>query len=104
VGDTERKLFSGSVGHRIQTGSQTMVGRFPKEAIVRKKHSTKLVHEGKYVAEVDIELIYTEGGWSPYLSLDDAEKLDDVREALRRGDLQTATERARVYSLTPIAL
>ncbi len=52
---------------------------------MRKKNQTKLIHEGAYVAEVDIELIYTDEGWSPYLSLDDARKLDDVREELRRG-------------------
>jgi hypothetical protein len=71
---------------------------------VRKKHHTKLVHEGDYVAEIDVELIYTNEGWSPYLSLDDAQKLDDVREALRKGDLKTASQQARVYSLTRIAL
>jgi len=71
---------------------------------MRKRQHTKLVHEGEYVAEVDVELIYTDEGWSPYLSLDDAQKLDEVREALHRGDLKTASQRARVYSLTPIAL
>jgi hypothetical protein len=71
---------------------------------VRKKQHTKLVHEGDYVAEIDVELIYTDEGWSPYMSLDDAQKLDDVREALRKGDLKTASQQARVYSLTRIAL
>ncbi|MFI5330374.1 MAG: hypothetical protein ACHQ2F_04980 [Desulfobaccales bacterium] len=71
---------------------------------MRKRHQTKLVHEGEYVAEVEVEFIYTDEGWSPYLSLDDAQKLDEVREALQRGDLKTASQRARVYSLTPIAL
>lgn len=71
---------------------------------MRKKHHTKLIHEGDYVAEIDVELIYTDEGWSPYLSLDDAQKLDDVREALRKGDLKTASRQARVYSLTRIAL
>ena len=51
---------------------------------MKTRHYTKLVHEGKYVAEVEVELIETDSGWSPYLSLDDAFKLDDVREALRR--------------------
>jgi hypothetical protein len=41
------------------------------------------------VAEVNIELIETGAEWSPYLSLEDAEKLDDVREALRRKDFDT---------------
>ena len=56
------------------------------------------------MAEVDIELIYTDEGWSPYLSLDDAQKLDDTRDALRKGDLRQAAQHARVYTLTPIAL
>jgi hypothetical protein len=71
---------------------------------VKRRHHIKLVHEGDYVAEVDIELIYTDEGWSPYLSPDDAQKLDDVRVALRKGDLRQATRHARVYTLTPVAL
>ena len=50
---------------------------------MKKRTQTKLVHEGEYVAEVDVELIETGEEWAPYLSLDDAYKLDDVREALR---------------------
>ena len=67
-----------------------------------RKLQTKLVHEGQYAAEVDVELIYTDDEWSPYLSLDDAYKLDDVREALRRGDITPAAKMARVYKLTPV--
>jgi hypothetical protein len=63
-----------------------------------------LVHEGDYVAEVDVDLLYSEEGWSPYLSLDDAYKLDDVREALRQGDMKSAARLARVYTLTPVAV
>ena len=77
--------------------------RFHEEEIMTKRRYTKLVHEGQYVAEVDIELIDSDEGWSPYLSLEDAQKLDDVREALRRGDLKTAGKLARVYKLTPVA-
>lgn len=64
---------------------------------------TKIVHEGKYIAEVDVEIPEDETGWSPYLSLDDAYKLDDVREALRRGDIAAASRLSRVYSLTPVS-
>jgi hypothetical protein len=45
---------------------------------MRKRRHTKLVHEGQYVAEVEVKLIDTDEGWSPYLSLEDAYKLDDV--------------------------
>jgi len=71
---------------------------------MKKKLRTKLVHEGKYLAEIEVELIETDDDWSPYLSLDDAYKLDDVREALRRGDLQAAAHYGRLYTLTPLAV
>lgn len=70
---------------------------------MKKRYQTKLVHEGGYIAEVDVELIEADEGWSPYLSVDDAYKLDDIRDALRRGDLQTASKLARVFKLTPIS-
>ena len=68
-----------------------------------KKSYTKRVYEGQYVAEVDLELIVTNEGWSPYLSLEDAYKLDEVREALRRGDIKAAAQQARIFKLTPVA-
>jgi len=71
--------------------------------MTRRRH-TKLVHEGDYVAEVDVELIDTDEGLSPYLSLEDAEKLDEVREALRKGDIKRAGKLARVFILTPVAV
>lgn len=70
---------------------------------MNKRRHTKLVREGPYAAEVNVELIESDDGWSPYLSLDDAYKLDDVREALRRGDVQAASRLARVFSLTPLS-
>ena len=66
------------------------------------RRTTKLVHEGDYVAEVEVELIEESDGWSPYLSVADAERLDQVREALRRGDFKTASGLAKVYRLMPI--
>ena len=71
---------------------------------MRKTHHTKLVYEGQYAAEVDVELIDTDEGWSPYLSLDDARKLDEVRESLRKGDLKKASKISRVFVLTPVAV
>ncbi len=68
------------------------------------RHYTKLLHEGSYVAEVDVELLENESGWSPFLSLDDAFILDDVRQALRRGDVRAASRLARVFILTPVAI
>ncbi len=69
-----------------------------------KKKRTKLVHEGRYVAEVDVELLEEPEVWSPYLSLEDAYRLDNVREALRQGDVKTAAKYSRVFSLTPVSV
>ncbi len=71
---------------------------------MKKRRRTKFVHEGQYVAEVDVELIDMNKGWSPYLSLDDAYKLDNIRNALRRGDVKSAARDARIFTLTPIAV
>jgi hypothetical protein len=70
---------------------------------MKSRRHTKLIREGRYAAEVDVELIEEGDGWSPYLALDDARKLDAVREALRRGDIPGASRHARVYSLTPVS-
>lgn len=68
------------------------------------KATKQLVREGEFAAEVDVDLIEADGGWAPYLSLDDAYRLDDVREALRSGDLPRASRLAsRVYRLTPVS-
>ena len=74
---------------------------FNEKIMTRRKH-TKLVYEGQYVAEVDIELIETDDAWAPYLSLNDAKKLDTVRELLRMGDVRAAAKQARVFSITPV--
>ena len=70
---------------------------------MNKRKRVKYVHEGRYVAEVDVELLDDETAWSPYLSVEDACMLDDVREALRRGDVSTAAQLGRVFELQPVA-
>ncbi len=71
---------------------------------MKKRRQTKLVHAGKYVAEVEIELIISEEGWSPYLSVEDVKKLDEVKMALRRDDLEAASRLSRVFTLTPVTI
>jgi len=75
---------------------------FFEEKVMTRRSQTKLIHEGQYAAEVDVHLIDAEDAWSPYLSLEDAKKLDEVRQALRRADISRATELARVFELTPV--
>ena len=64
----------------------------------------KMIHEGKYIAEVEVELINpADNDCSPYISVDDALKLDTVRIALRNEDMKTAKQFAKVYFLSEVA-
>jgi hypothetical protein len=78
-------------------------GLFAKAVVMRRRKKVKYVHEGRYVAEVDVELLEEEGEWSPYLSIEDAYRLDEVRDALRQGDVALASKYGRIYELRPVA-
>lgn len=66
------------------------------------RKQTKLVRAGRYAAEVDITLIEDDTGWAPYLSVDDARRLDQVRQALISGDVAAAAKLGRIFRLTPV--
>jgi hypothetical protein len=66
------------------------------------RKTVELIHEGRYAAEVAVELIEDDTCWSPYLSLEDAKMPDAVRLALRRGDVAEAAKHGRVFELTPV--
>jgi hypothetical protein len=68
-------------------------------AMIRK---AKFIHEGRYAAEIPVGLIEDDTGWSPYLSVGDAAKLDTVRNALRTGDVAAASRYGRVFELVPV--
>ncbi len=67
-----------------------------------KKKKIKLIHEGRYAAEVEVELIDDDTGWAPYLSVGDACKLDAMRAALKAGRLSDAAVLGRVFELQPV--
>ncbi len=67
------------------------------------KKEMKIVREGTLVAEVEVDLIDSDEPWAPFLSVEDARKLDSVRRALREGDTAAAAKIAKVYRLTPIS-
>ena len=70
---------------------------------MRQRKKIKYIHEGNYVAEVEVELLEDDTGWAPYLSVQDACKLDDVRDAIRQGDLDSAAKYGTIYELRPVA-
>jgi hypothetical protein len=65
---------------------------------------TKLIREGRHLAEVEVEQFEDELGWSPYLTLEGVQKLDAVRLALRTGDMDKASSLATIYELKRIEL
>jgi hypothetical protein len=68
-----------------------------------KRKATELIHEGKYAAEVVLELHYSEESWSPTMSPDNTKKLEAARLALQRGDIAEAAKYGRVFELIPLA-
>ena len=64
---------------------------------------TKRVRVGNFLAEVKVDLIPDDGAWGPYLSADDAMKLDRVRQALKRGDIAAASQDAQVFEVLPLS-
>ena len=65
-----------------------------------KRETIKILHEGRYAAEIPVEF---ESDWSAYLSVEDATKLELVRQALRAGDLAGAARYGRVFELLPVS-
>jgi hypothetical protein len=84
-------------------GGKDFKPRLPEEKIVKQRRHVKFVHEGRFVAEVQVDLVESEDSWALYLSLEDAYRLDDVREALRHGDIKTAAKFGRIYGPKPLA-
>ena len=80
-----------------------MVGRFPEKGAEMTSRVTRFVHSGRLAAEVQIDLIPDDGAWGPYLSMEDALKLERVREALERHDIAAAAKEAKIYELLPIS-
>lgn len=65
--------------------------------------SSRFIHEGKYAADVQVDLHYDDSAWGPTLSPADVQKLERVRLALRRGDIKAAAKEAKVFELLLLA-
>jgi hypothetical protein len=76
---------------------------FPETKEMNVRKAIKLVREGQFAAEVEVELHDDGTGWAPYLSIAGAKTFDEVRAALKSRDIEAAAKHAKVYRLTPIA-
>jgi len=78
--------------------------RFYEEKEMMERRVTKLIRVGEFAAEVEVELLYTDDDWAPYLSVEDVTRLDEVRQALEAADIERALRLSRrVYRLLPVA-
>lgn len=68
-----------------------------------KKTKVKLIHEGQYIAEVPLEVDDVDKPWAPWVTVEEARKLDEVRLALRRNDLAAAGKFGKIYRVTQVA-
>ena len=64
---------------------------------------TEYVREGQYLAEVEVACLFDERRFTSKIRDGEAEKLENVRRAMRAGDLKAAAKLATIYELSPIA-
>jgi hypothetical protein len=102
-GASEGPGRTGRCGNGLSTRSKSMVERFHETENLMTRRTIKLIHQGRYAAEIPVELVEDDTGWSPYLSVEDATKLDAVRDALKEGDVAAAAKYGRVFELVPVA-
>jgi len=69
---------------------------------MRDNPEIRLMREGDLLAKIEITLHDAPEAWEPYLSVEDALKLDFVRKALKEGDLKSAMDLAKVYRLVAV--
>jgi hypothetical protein len=93
----------GDADYGLSSRSKPMERGFPEEEAEMNRKAVRFVHADRYAAEVEVELIPDDDAWGPYLSQDDALKLDRVRSALKRGDIAAASREARVFELMPLS-
>jgi hypothetical protein len=66
------------------------------------RKSNKLIRDGDLVAEIEIEISDSEDPWGPTMSYNDAQKIDQVRDAMKRHDYGTVRSIGRLYRLMPV--
>jgi len=61
-----------------------------------------LIRDGDLVAEVQVLLSDDHEDWGPTMSLDDAAKVDRVRQAMRQKNYDEVRMLAKLYRLVPV--
>jgi hypothetical protein len=104
LGHSKGRIWPGDDHYGVPTENEPLVERLHETKMI-KENRIELVRVGNHAVEVPVEVMIEEGdgGWSPYFSLDEAKKLENVRLALQRGDLAEAAKHGRLFELLPIS-
>jgi len=86
----------------VAVNMQSSNGKIKKGKNMSGRQRKKMVREGAFIADVPVELLDSPEGWGPYLSLQDARKMDQARVLLRKGDVEGAGKLGRVFRLVPV--
>ena len=69
-------------------------------------HSGKKTHSirvGNYMAEVAVDFEYRGEDWGYTIGMEDVEKIERVRAALKSGNIAQARKEAKIFELHPVA-
>jgi hypothetical protein len=65
---------------------------------------TKRIYVGDVMAELDVVMSDEPDAWGPHVDPSELDRIDEVRRALKSGNLEAASKSARLYSVKPLAM
>jgi hypothetical protein len=65
---------------------------------------TKRIYVGDVMAELDVVMSDEPDAWGPHAAPSELDRIDEVRRALKSGNLEAASKSARLYSVKPLAI
>ena len=64
----------------------------------------KRIYVGDVMAEIDVVMTEEPSAWGPHIDPSELDRIDELRRALKSGDLKAASKEARLYSVKPLAM
>ena len=65
---------------------------------------TKRIYVDDIMAEIDVAMSDQPEAWGPHIDPAELDRIDQLREWLKSGDLKSASQEARLFSIKPLAM
>lgn len=65
---------------------------------------TKRIYVGDVMAEIEVEMADEPEAWGPHIDPSELDRIDELRRALKTGDLKAASRLGKLYSVKPLAV